>query len=148
MPVRPAIMPCLLYEDAPAAIEFICNALGFTKLAVHADGDMIHNAQLAYDGNVVMLSSASRDGRNEFGMTPIGKLYGMSPMCICIVLDDPDAHFTVANAAGARVIREPHDNDYGGRSYEVRDPEGIVWSIGSYDPWADAVPVGASVEQA
>lgn len=144
MPVRPAITPCLLYDDAPAAIDFICNALGFTKHAIHADGAMVHNAQLAYDGNIVMLSSATRDGRDEFGMTPIGKLNGLSPMCICIVLDDPDAHFAIAKAGGARVIREPHDNDYGGRSYEIRDPEGIVWSIGSYDPWA----VTASVEQA
>jgi uncharacterized glyoxalase superfamily protein PhnB len=60
------------------------------------------------------------------------------------VLDDPDAHFAIAQAAGARIIRAPHDNDYGGRSYEVRDPEGIVWSIGNYDPWAATT----SVEQA
>ncbi len=144
MPVRPAIMPCLLYDDAPAAIDFICRAFGFERLAVHADGDTVHNAQLHYQGNVVMLSSATREGRDEFGMTPIGNLDGQSPMCICVVLGDPDAHFAVAQHAGARVIRPPHDNDYGGRSYEVRDPEGVVWSFGSYDPWADA----ASVEQA
>jgi uncharacterized glyoxalase superfamily protein PhnB len=151
MPVRPAIMPCLLYDDAPGAIDFICNAFGFTRLAIHADGATVHNAQLAYDGNVVMLSSGSRDGRDQFDMTPIGNLNGRSPMCICVVIDDPDAHFETARAAGARIITEPHDNDYGGRSYEARDPEGVVWSFGNYDPWADAAKAAApqaSVEQA
>lgn len=144
MPVRPAIMPCLIYDDAPAAIDFICDALGFTKHAIHADGATVHHAELAYDGNIVMLSSVNRDGGDTFGLTPIGNLNGRSPMCIYIVLDDPDAHFAVAKAADAHVIREPHDNDYGGRGYEIRDPEGVVWSFGSYDPWAEI----ALVEQA
>jgi uncharacterized glyoxalase superfamily protein PhnB len=146
MPVRPAIMPCLIYDDAPAAVAFICNAFGFKRLAVHADGAIIHNAQLAFEGNAVMLSSSSREGRDRFNMTPIGTLAGRSPMCICIVLEDPDAHFALAVAAGARIILPPHDNDYGGRSYEAHDLEGIVWSFGNYDPWADID--NASVEQA
>jgi uncharacterized glyoxalase superfamily protein PhnB len=143
LPVRPAIMPCLVYEDAVGAIDFICKAFGFERLAVHADGATVHHAQLKLDGNLIMLSSVSPGGRNEFGMVPIGVLDGRSPMCICVVLDDPDGHYEIARAAGAQIIRDPHDNDYGGRSYEARDLEGVVWSFGSYDPWADA-----SVEKA
>ena len=42
-----------------------------------------------------------------------------------------------AKAAGARLIREPHDNEgYPGRGYEALDGEGHVWSFGSYDPFA------------
>ena len=53
-----------------------------------------------------------------------------------IVIDDVDAHAERARAAGAEIIVEPEDQDYGGRVYSARDPEGYVWSFGSYDPWA------------
>lgn len=52
------------------------------------------------------------------------------------VIDDVDAHCAVATSHGAIVIAPPHDNDYGGRGYEVRDCEGNFWSFGSYDPFA------------
>ncbi len=136
MPVRPAIMPCLVYADAPAAIAFLCAAFGFTRHAVHADGDTVHHAQLMLGGNLIMLSSAGPHTSERFDMVPIGETDGRAPMCICVVLDDPDAHHAVAQAAGAEIIAPPHDNDYGGRGYEVRDCEGIVWSFGSYDPFA------------
>ena len=58
--------------------------------------------------------------------------------CICVVVADADAHHARAQAAGAEIIVPPHDNDgYPGRGYDARDPEGNVWSIGTYDPWAD-----------
>lgn len=138
MPVRPAIIPCLVYADAPGAIDFLCEAFGFTRHAVHADDDIVHHAQLLLEGNIIMLSTARRDSHDPFGMTPIGALDGRSPLCICVVLDDPDAHHARAAAAGADIINPPHDNDYGGRGYEVRDSEGVVWCFGSYDPFASA----------
>lgn len=136
MSVRPAVYPCLVYADAPAAIDFICAAFGFRRLAVHADGALVHNAQLIFNDQLVMLSSAQREGRDRFGMVPIAELDGRSAICICVTVDDPDAHFVVAEKAGATIIGAPHENDYGGRSYECRDPEGVVWSFGNYDPWA------------
>jgi uncharacterized glyoxalase superfamily protein PhnB len=138
MPVRPAVYPCLVYADAPAATDFICTAFGFERMAYHVDGETVHNAQLSFNDQLVMLSSAQREGRDRFGMVPIGELQGQSPMCICVTCDDPDAHYAVAVEAGAKIISPPHDNDYGGRSYECRDPEGVVWSFANYDPWADA----------
>ena len=138
MPVRPAIIPCLAYADAPAAIDFLCAAFGFSRHAVHGDGDMVHHAELMLEGNVIMLSSASPHSADTYKIVPIGETGGRSPMCICVVLDDPDAHHAVAAAAGAAIMTPPHDNDYGGRSYEAQDSEGVVWSFGSYDPLAAA----------
>ncbi len=138
MPVRPAIMPCLVYKDAANAMDFLCEAFGFSRHAVHADPDTgaVHHAELTLDGNVIMLSSASLHSRERFSMAPIGETGGMAPMCICVVLNDPDAHHRRAVTAGATIIAPPHDNDYGGRSYEAKDCEGIAWSFGSYDPFA------------
>jgi len=138
MSVHPAIIPCLVYADAPRAIHFLCAAFGFTRHAVHADGDVVHHAQLMLEGNILMLSSSRPASHNKYGLVPIGALEGRSALCINVVLDDPDTHHARAAAAGADIIGPPHDNDYGGRGYEARDSEGILWCFGSYDPLADA----------
>ena len=136
MPVRPAIIPSLVYADAPLAIAFLCDAFGFTRHLVHAEGDTVLHAQLLLESNMVMLSSARPDSRERFDLVPIGETGGRSALCICVVLDDPDSHHAEAKAAGAAIITPPHDNAYGGRGYEARDYEGIVWSFGNYDPFA------------
>jgi len=57
-------------------------------------------------------------------------------MSVYVIVDDVDAHFARAKAAGAVITREPVTQDYGGRDYTAQDPEGHVWTFGSYDPWA------------
>ena len=141
MTVKPAIIPCLRYEDAPAAIDFLCRAFGFERHAVHADDQdpgIVHHAQLTDRGNMIMLSSVGRgDGEwaDKAGMKTVTQAGG-NTQTVYIVLDDVDAHAARARAAGAEIIAEPADQDYGGRVYSARDPEGYVWSFGSYDPWA------------
>jgi uncharacterized glyoxalase superfamily protein PhnB len=51
-----------------------------------------------------------------------------------VVVEDPDAHHARAKAAGADVIRELEDQDYGSRDYSARDFEGNTWSFGTYNP--------------
>ncbi len=143
MPLRPAIIPCLRYEDAPQAILFLCDAFGFLPHAVYADDEdqqIIHHAQLLLDGNMVMLSSA-QDGETQerYGWKTPGEASGIT-MCVYTVIDDPDAHHDRAKAAGAEILTEPHDNEgYPGRGYTACDPEGNVWSFGSFDPFAPPV---------
>ena len=138
MSVRPSITPCLLYDDAPAAIDFLCRAFGFTRQLVvpGASAHEVAHAQLSLDGNLIMLSSASPGSRERFGMVTPAATAGLVTACICVALDDPDAHHAQAAAAGAQVMGSVHDNEYGGRGYEARDCEGNVWSFGSYDPYA------------
>ena len=57
-------------------------------------------------------------------------------MSVYVVVDDADAHFARAKAAGAQIVREPVTQDYGGRDYTCKDPEGHVWTFGTYDPMA------------
>jgi uncharacterized glyoxalase superfamily protein PhnB len=49
-----------------------------------------------------------------------------------VVTDDPDGLFARAVAAGAEVLRPLEDTDYGSREFAVRDPEGNLWSFGTY----------------
>jgi uncharacterized glyoxalase superfamily protein PhnB len=137
MSIRPGIVPCLVYDDAPAAIEFLCAAFGFTRhLIVAGNAGQIMHAQLILgDACMVMLSSATPRSREQFRMVSPVSTGGLVTATICVTLADPDAHHARAAAAGARVFGAPHDNDYGGRGYEVFDTEGSVWSFASYDPW-------------
>ncbi|WP_419814123.1 VOC family protein [Glacieibacterium sp.] len=134
MAVHHAIIPALQYDDAPAAIDFLVDVFGFTRQAVYPDdsGGIAH-AQLLLDGNMVMVSTL-RAG-NIYGIDSPARLGGITGT-ISVTLDDPDAHHDRAVAAGADIIRGIADMDYGGRSYDVRDPGGHVWTFGSYDPWA------------
>lgn len=140
MTVHHALIPCLRYRDAPAAIDFLCAAFGFQRHAVHADPEdatIIHHAQLTLDGNMIMLGGARGDESEElYGWKTPAEAGGIT-MCVCAVVDDPDAHHARAAAAGAEIVRAPYDNQgYPGRAYDARDPEGNVWNFGSYDPFA------------
>jgi uncharacterized glyoxalase superfamily protein PhnB len=149
MPVRPAIIPCLRYRNAPGAITFLCDAFGFARHAVHADPNdptIVHHAQLVKDGQMVMLSS---EMESEFSRTaPLVSVQeaGGNTQAPYIVIDDVDAHAERARAAGADIFREPRDEDYGGRAYAARDPEGNVWSFGNYDPFMQG-PRAVSVDR-
>jgi uncharacterized glyoxalase superfamily protein PhnB len=140
MPVRPAIIPVLRYEDAPAAILFLCDAFGFLPHAIYLDEEdhrIVHHAQLVLDGNMVMLGSIRvGDPEDRYGWMTPAEADGIT-MTLYVAVDDPDAHHAVAAAAGAEIVTAPHDNEgYPGRGYDARDPEGHVWSFGSYDPFA------------
>ena len=131
------IIPSLRYRDAPAAIEWLCRAFGFEKRAVYPDehGGIAH-AQLTFGNGMVMLSSASDDqwGRRIAQPDQIG---GRETQCACLIVADADAHYAQAKAAGATIVDEIRDQDYGGRGYSCRDPEGHMWWFGTYDPWKD-----------
>ena len=129
------IIPCLRYRDALAAIDWLCQAFGFEKQAVYADGDTVHHAQLTFGNGMIMLGSA--DNTSEWGRqiaqpAEIGNRETQSP---CVIVRDADAHYAQATAAGAEIVMDISDQDYGGRGYSCRDIEGHLWWFGSYDPW-------------
>jgi len=136
-----SLIPCLRYDDAPAAIAFLCDAFGFARHAVHPDPDdpsIIHHAQLTLGGGMVMLGSARPGEIAELYRWKTAKQAGGITMCVSAYVADPDDHHARAEAAGAEIVTAPHDNPgYPGRSYDARDPEGNVWTFGSYDPWAE-----------
>ena len=141
MSTRSAIIPCLQYEDAPRAIDFLCVAFGFERHAVFVDPQnarIIQHAQLVRDGQMIMLSTA-QDGEFSRAAPMVSvNATGGNTQSAYVVVEDVDAHAARARAAGAVIFMEPRDQDYGGRGYGARDPEGHAWSFGSYDPFAPA----------
>ncbi|MEO1065203.1 MAG: VOC family protein [Actinomycetota bacterium] len=126
---RTSIWPTLNYEDAPAAIEFLERAFGFTPtLVVPAEGDdsVVVHAQLTWpEGGGVMLGSAGREG-NPFSQRPTGA------GSVYVVTAQPDAVHDRALAEGAALLQELRDEEYGSRGFSVTDPEGNIWSFGTY----------------
>ena len=134
---RATVIPCLRYRDAPKAIEWLCNAFGFEKQLVvpGADGTIVH-AQLRFGNGMVMLGSV-RNEDDEFGrlMTQPDEIGGAETQSAYVIVNDADAVYARAKAAGAQIVIEIKDEDYGGRGFSCRDLEGRLWSFGTYDPW-------------
>ena len=131
---RANIIPTLRYADAPAAIDWLCRAFGFEQhLVVPGENDTIAHAQLLFGNGMVMVGSARDD---DFGklQAPLSAGGAVSQSSY-IIVSDVDQHHARAKSAGAEVVMEPADQDYGGRLYSCRDPEGNLWNFGSYDPW-------------
>jgi uncharacterized glyoxalase superfamily protein PhnB len=119
--------------EGPAAIDFLCNAFGFERnLVVDGDGDTVVHAQLTLGSGMIMLGSEASDEDD-----PRRLRAETGPSWISVVLDEVDEHFERAKAAGAEIVLEPRDEEYGGRGYTVRDPEGNLWSFGTYRPTVD-----------
>lgn len=129
------VIPTLRYRDAPAAIDWLCRAFGFDKrLVVPDENDGIAHAQLAFGKGMIMLGSARDDAFGRY-MKPPQDLDGISTQGAYLIVSDADAHYARAVAAGARIVYDIKDEDYGGRGYSCLDPEGHLWSFGTYDPW-------------
>ena len=130
------VIPTLRYRDAAAAIEWLCDAFGFEKhLVVPGENDAIAHAQLVFGNGMIMLGSARDDEFGHLQQPPssVGSVVSQSPY---IIVEDVDKHYANAIAAGAEIVIIPKDEDYGGRIYSCRDPEGFLWNFGSYDPWS------------
>jgi uncharacterized glyoxalase superfamily protein PhnB len=124
---HPTVFPTLTYDDARAAIEFLVNAFGGERHAVYeGDDGSIRHAELRFGNGIVMLGSARGDFPATRGAG--GGVY--------IVVDDPDSLYARAREAGAEIVRELRDEDYGSRGFGAKDPEGNQWYFGTYQPFA------------
>ncbi|MFQ5665813.1 MAG: VOC family protein [Candidatus Binatia bacterium] len=137
---KATVIPAVRYRDAPAAIEWLCHAFGFEKLLVVPGerGTIVH-AQLVFGNGMIMLGSSGAHGGgfDELVTTP-AEVGGIGTQSTYVIVRDADKHYARAVAAGAQIVMDIKDEDYGGRGYSCRDPEGHVWSFGTHDPWAAA----------
>ncbi len=132
---KATVIPALRYRDAPAAIEWLCDNLGFEKhLVVPGEDGAIAHAQLSFGNGMIMLGSVTT---NEFGnlMKQPDEIGGAETVSPYLIVDDADAVYEKVKASGGEIVIEIKDEDYGGRGFSCRDPEGHIWNVGTYDPW-------------
>ncbi len=133
------IIPTMRYKNASAAIQFLCDAFGFTKYFIHQEEDgTVPHAQLLF-GNAMIMVSSEKD--NEFGKlvgTPNAH-NGINTMSPYIILSDSEIekHYQKAKTEGAEIVYDLKEEAYGGKAYSCKDPEGYLWNFGSYDPWKE-----------
>jgi len=126
----PTVYPGLQYRDADAAMKWLEEVLGCERRQDHRDddGNVVH-AELAFRGAVVMLGTAGA-GQEPFSSLPAGG------SLVYHALDEVDPLYEQVREAGGEIAAELSDTDYG-RDFTVRDPEGNLWSFGTYRPQAD-----------
>ncbi len=122
----PQVWPTLRARDARALIRFLVDAFGFEETVVYGDGDRVDHAQLSWPfGDGVMVGSARDDDDDPWPLQP-------GTFGAYVVTDDPNGLYARPVAAGATIITDLHDTDYGSRDFATTDIEGNRWSFGTY----------------
>ncbi len=133
---KSTVIPCLRYRNALAAIEWLCRAFGFEKNAVYmGEGEVVAHAQLSFGNGMIMLGSVTNGTEYSRMTVQPDEIGGRETQSACLIVSDADAVYGAAKAAGAEMMIDIHNADYGGRAFTCRDLEGHLWSIGTYNPW-------------
>jgi uncharacterized glyoxalase superfamily protein PhnB len=133
-PARGTVVPTLRYRDVPAAIDWLCTAFGFEKqMAVAGEDGSVRYAQLAFGDGLIMLGAIEDKGAGRLMAQP-DETGGLETQLCYLFVEDARAHCARAKAAGATIVLDIDDEASGGRGYSCRDPEGHVWTFGTYDP--------------
>lgn len=124
---EPTVWPALRYDDAPAAVRILVDVFGFREALVVTDdrGDVQH-AELRWpEGGAVMLGSTKyTEGTHAEMKAGVGTVY--------VVTDDVDAVHARVTRAGFDIPDALRDTDFGSYTFTTRDPEGNLWTFGTY----------------
>jgi PhnB protein len=119
--VAQTIFPYLLYEDVASMLDWLSRTFGATeKLRFAGDDGTVNHAEMEVAGGTIMLGDPGDDYRSP-------KNGGGWPAQIQVYVDDVDAHYAQAKAAGAEIRQELADMPYGDRRYDAYDAEGHLW---------------------
>ena len=130
------LMPTVRYRDVPAAIAWLCRAFGMEehRVVAGADGAPCY-AELTFGGSMLMVAPIEDTAFGRLMVQP-DEIGGVETQVCYLFVEDAQAHYVRAKAAGAEIVLDIEDEANSGRGYSCRDPEGHVWNFGTYDPWA------------
>ena len=131
------IVPFIGYEDAAGAIEWLERAFGFREQRDqrHEGGGKISHAELRLEGAAIYLATPEgyASPRTVRGESEAARRAYDNPWVIdgyFVEVEDVEAHYERARAAGATILREPEAPGIGFRIYAAEDPEGHRWMFG------------------
>lgn len=127
---RQSLFSTLRYQDPAAAITWLTQAFGFEcHFVAEEEGAVVH-AQMRFGDTLLFLGPDHGDDR--YAMHSPLALNGTN-QCVCLAVDSGvDSLRDRAQAAGADIVTQPYDTPYGSREFSCRDPEGHIWSVGTY----------------
>jgi uncharacterized glyoxalase superfamily protein PhnB len=133
--MKSSVVPILRYTDAERAIAWLCAAFGFEVfLKVPGPGGRIEHARLILEDGMIMLASLGRDGSFDSRFRSPSDVGGVT-QCTSMIVSDPDRIFLTAKSAGARIVDDIQDFQFGGRTFSCEDPETHLWNFSSHNPW-------------
>jgi uncharacterized glyoxalase superfamily protein PhnB len=112
------VLPHVMYQDLPGALAWLTGTFGFTEYYHY--GKPLSGAQV-YLGKAWIMLKAARPG------TASPAQLGHGTQSLTVFVNDVDAHYQRAKAAGATIVEELHETCYGERQYGVVDLEGHHW---------------------
>jgi uncharacterized glyoxalase superfamily protein PhnB len=132
-PGWPRISSGLYYQDPLSAIDWLCKAFGFVVQEKIVEGGKLQHSELKYGEGLIMVADEKKEARGEasYRRSP-RSIGGANTQNMALYVDDVEAHYQQARAAGATMITEPATTDYGesywsDRGYEAEDLEGHHW---------------------
>jgi uncharacterized glyoxalase superfamily protein PhnB len=133
----PRLYPTMRCRDTDAMITWLKDVVGFTeRIAYRDDAGVIHHAEFAYGPSLLMIGQCRDD---EYGKL-VGDIGGRRTDALYVAVDDPDGLYARVKASGSKIEMELRNTDYGSRDFACRDPDGNLWSFGTYRPGADEKP--------
>jgi uncharacterized glyoxalase superfamily protein PhnB len=129
----PRLTSSATYQDANAAIDWLCKAFGFeVRLKIDGDGGVVEHSELTYGEALFFIADERRQMDKERPFRSPKSIGGYCTQAMMLFVDDVDAHCAHAKANGAKIVREPTVSDYGeeywtDKSYGVLDLEGHQW---------------------
>ncbi len=124
----PRIMPYMCVAGAAEALDFYTSVLGATeRMRMDGPGGKIGHAEIQFGDSIIMLS----DEYPEMGARG-PKSVGGTPVTIHLYLEDVDAVFEKAIAAGATSLQPVENQFYGDRSGQFEDPFGHRWNVSTH----------------
>ena len=129
------VVPMFSYEDVGRAADWIAQAFGFTETGRWADDDgRVTHVNMELDGGMIMLGYPSSDYQSPKHHAEVceqARKWRETPFVVDgvhVAVDDIDAHYARAQAAGATILSELEDNTgIGQRQYRAEDLEGHRW---------------------
>jgi uncharacterized glyoxalase superfamily protein PhnB len=133
---KSTVIPALRYQNAIAMIDWLCGTFGFEKQAVYTgpNGVVMH-AQLTFGNGMIMIGSVENGTKASSLFKQPTEIGGAETQSPCLIVSDCDALYARAKAAGAQMLMDLEEKEYGGKAFTCSDPEGHIWHIGTYDPW-------------
>ncbi len=133
----PRFSSSVVYQDAAAAIDWLCSAFGFEiRIKVEGENGRIEHCELGLGDGLIMLAQENPNAELVWkrSLRSPKTMNGANTQCLMFYVDDAEAHCAQARARGARIVEEPAVHDYGDdywsdRSYGAIDPEGHLWWI-------------------
>jgi uncharacterized glyoxalase superfamily protein PhnB len=128
----PRIASAVYYDDAKAAIDWLCRAFGFeVRVKIEGENDSIEHSELTYGEGLIMVGQSGSADKPSFRKSP-RSIDGANTQSMMVFVDDADAHCEHARANGAKIVTAPTTTDYGeewwtDRGYECEDLEGHHW---------------------